>query len=132
MGNSFNSPGDYRIEVSGWGLDNRFFTEKTGLHWTATDEKKVQLHRALPEGATVFIRLLMPESSNGSVPVPYQVENIGPMDCNGRCQMNLKQLCRRSKESLAAKNASKGLEESPSVCDLREEERELQHEGVLQ
>ena len=25
MGNSFNHSGDYRIEISGWGLDNSFF-----------------------------------------------------------------------------------------------------------
>jgi hypothetical protein len=50
MGNSFNSPGDYRIEISGWGLDNRFFVERTELLWAANGDKQVQVHRALPEG----------------------------------------------------------------------------------
>ena len=63
MGNSFNSPGDYRIEISGWGLDNSFFAERTDLRWTAEGEKQVQLHRALPEGAIVFVRLLASEPS---------------------------------------------------------------------
>ena len=65
MGNSFNSSGDYRIEISGWGLDNSFFAERTDLLWTASGEKQVQLHRALPEGAIVFIRLLASEPSSG-------------------------------------------------------------------
>src|ERR1700688_3079255 len=104
MGNSFNIPGDYRIEISGWGLDNSFFAERTDLLWTANGEKHVQLHRALPEGAIVFIRLLASEPSSGSVPVAYRVEGVMPMDCNGRCQMRLAQLRPRSKDSLAGES----------------------------
>ena len=103
MGNSFNSSGDYRIEISGWGLDNSFFAERTELLWTADGNKQVQVHRALPEGAIVFVRLLASEPSSGSVPVAYRVQSVVPMDCNGRCQMRLAQLHPRSKESLAWK-----------------------------
>ena len=120
MGNTLKSPGDYRIEVSGWGLDNSFFAERTDLLWTDGGEKQVQLHRALPEGATVFVRLLSSESSNGSVPVAYRVQHIVPMDCNGRCQMRLTQLHPRSRESLGAKRASNGLEDVRKRCDARE------------
>lgn len=132
MGNSLNSPGDYRIEISGWGLDNSFFAERTDLLWTAGGEKHVQLRRALPEGAIVFIRLLSSEPTNRSVPVAYQVEGVGAMDCNGRCQMKLTQLHPRSKESLSGKNASKCLEDLQRVCDVQEGEAELKHEEVLQ
>jgi hypothetical protein len=132
MGNSFNSPGDYRIEISGWGLDNSFFAERTDLLWAAGSEKQVQLRRALAEGAIVFIRLLSPEPSNRSVPVAYQVEGVGAMDCNGRCRMKLMQLHPRSKESLLGKNASKCSEDAPRVLDVQEGEMELQHEEVLQ
>jgi len=132
MGNSYNSSGDYRIEISGWGLDNSFFAERTDLFWTPGGEKKVQLHRALAEGAIVFIRLLSSEPSSGTVPVAYQVHCVEPMDCNGLCEIRLAQLHPRSKESLAAKSASKDLEDLPSVCDAREVEVELQREEVLQ
>lgn len=132
MTHSFNSPGDFRIEISGWGLDNSFFVERTDLLWTAQGEKNVQLHRALPEGAIVFIRLLAVEPSSGTVPVAYRVEGVMPMDCSGRCQMRLTQLRPRSKESFIGKNASYWSEDSQRVCDVQEFEGELQHEEILQ
>ena len=131
MGNSFNDCGDFRIEISGWGLDNTFFVERADLLWTSEGAKQVKLHRALPEGAMVFIRLLAPEPSSGTVPVAYQVQEIGPMDCSGRCQIRLAQLHPRSKESLARKNASNWSEDSRTVCDVQQEEEELQYQEVL-
>jgi len=148
MGNSFNSSGDYRIEISGWGLDNSFFAERTDLLWTSDGEKQVQLHRALPEGAMVFIQLVSPESSTGSVPVAYQVKSVVPMDCDGRCRIRLAQMHPRSKnlsahssgktgaastgESLSGKRASNVAEDSQRVCNARETEQQLQHEEILQ
>jgi hypothetical protein len=131
-GNSFNSPGDYRIEISGWAVDNSFFVERTDLLWTANGEKQVQLHRELPEGTLVFIRLLAPESSLGSVPVAYQVRDVMPMDSRGKCQMRLSRLHPRSKESSAAKHASNGAEDSQRVCDTKKDETALQREEILQ
>jgi hypothetical protein len=132
MSDAINQPGEFRIEISGWGLDNSFFAERTDLLWTSDGEKQVQLHRALPEGAIVFIRLLASEPCTGSVPVAYRVEGILPMDCNGRCQMRLAQLRPRLKESLAGKTASNVTEDSRRVCNVREFEIELQHEEILQ
>jgi hypothetical protein len=132
MGNSFNCPGDYRIEISGWGLNNEFFAEKTDLLWTAAGEKQVQLHRALPEGAIVFIRLLASEPSSGSVPVAYRVQDVVPMNCNGCCQMNLAQLHPTSRVSLGWKNASNVSGGSQRVCDVHDFEQLLQHEEILQ
>jgi len=132
MGNSFQYPGDYRIEISGWGLDNCFFVERTDLLWTEEGEKQVRLHRALPEGALVFIRLLASEPCAGSVPVAYQVRGVEPMDCSGRCRLRLSQMHPRAKESPTAENASKRLEDSPTVCDVLGNEERLQREEVLQ
>jgi hypothetical protein len=132
MGYSFNSPDDYRIEISGWGLDNSFFAERTDLLWMLGGEKKVQLHRGMAEGSIVFIRLLSFESSSGSVPVAYQVRGVGPMDCNGLCRMNLLQLHPRSKESLAREIASNQSEDPRRVCDVQVFEVELQQEEILQ
>ena len=54
------------------------------------------------------------------------------MNSKGRCQMRLAQVHPRSKESLAEKNASNGLEDSRRVCDVQEFEEELQREEILQ
>jgi hypothetical protein len=97
MTNTFNSPGTYRIEVSGWGLDNCFFDEKTELLWSQTGDKYVLLHRTLVEGAMIFVRLLDLESKKSSVPVSFQVKAARAMDCNGQCEMRLEQLAPRIK-----------------------------------
>ncbi len=131
MADSFHSSQDYRIEVSGWGLDNNFFAERTELRWNADGEKRVQLRRALPEGAMVFIRLLASEPSGGSVPVAYQVREVGPMDCAGYCQMTLARLHPRSKESIEPKPASKVLEDLERRCEAKKGENDWQHEEVL-
>jgi hypothetical protein len=132
MSTASNCPGDFRIEISGWGLDNCFFAERTDLLWTADGEKHVRLHRALPEGAIVFIRLLATEPSSGSVPVAYQIQGVEPMDRSGHCRMRLMQLRPRVKESLGMKSASNGSEDSQRVCDVPEFEEQLQYEEILQ
>ena len=131
MDGLYKSPSGYRIEVSGWGLDNNFFTESTDLLWTLNGDKKLKLHRALCEGSVVFVRLLKAESSNNSVPVPYRVDRIEPMDCSGRCQMTLRQMSRRSKESLSEESASNGLKEARKTSGHLQEVELLQTEEVL-
>lgn len=132
MGLSFNSPGTYRIEVSGWGLDSNFFVERTDLLWTPGDKRKVHLHRALAEGAILFIRLLVVESPYCSLPIAYRIAEVEPMDCNGRCLMTLTQLHPRAKESLREKNASKKQEDLKKEGNVLEKRRELRREEVLQ
>lgn len=118
MGNSFDDPGDYRIEISGWGLDNSFFVERTELLWSPNDEKQVSLHRSLAEGSVVFLRLLGAEKSNLAVSLAYEVEEVTPMDCEGVCRISLTQLRPRSKESLKKKNASKFAEDSKKARNV--------------
>jgi hypothetical protein len=134
MGDSNKGRGDYRIEISGWGLDNSFFTEGTELLWTSDGEKQVEVHRALGEGSIVFVRLLSSEPINGSVPVAYQVEDVGPMDRNGRCLMKLAQLHPRSRQSRGPQYASKKIEgetEGRSRCEASEIVTELEPEEAL-
>ena len=85
MGDAANGPSEYRIEVSGWGLDDNFFAEKTDLLWTEMGEKKLLLRHCLPEDAIIFVRLLGNDTALGSVPVAYQVENVRPM--NTKCSL---------------------------------------------
>jgi hypothetical protein len=132
QGNSYNAPADCRIEISGWGMDNCFFVERTELIWAGHDEKHVQLARALPEGAMVFIRLLAPEPASGSVPVAYQVRSVTPAESDGHCRMRLMQLHPRSRESLGRHRASNGLEGSRKLRDTRKDMAALRHEEILQ
>ncbi len=120
------------MEVSGWGLDNGFFVEKTNLVWNAGGEKRVQLHRQLPKGAMVFIRLVAYQCASGPVPVACQVEGVGPTNGDGRCQIKLKQLHPRSRESLSAKGASNELKESAKASDAQDGDVDLQREEILQ
>lgn len=131
-GNSFNASGDCRIEISGWGIDNSFFVERTDLLWAGDGEKHVQLPRALPEGAMVFVRLLALKPTNGSVPVAYQVRGVTPMDADGRCRMRLVQMHPRSRESLGGQRASNRSEGSRKVRDTMEASATLRHEEILQ
>ena len=54
MGNESNARRYYRIELSGWGLDQSFFVEQTTLLWCQDGDKSVALHRELADGAIVF------------------------------------------------------------------------------
>src|SRR5258706_6484591 len=92
MDGKATTEGNYRIEVSGWDLNDFFFVEKTGFLWSEGGEKRLLLHHALSEGAVIFVRLMAPETSSGLVPVAYQVENIKPMNSTGQCETRLVQV----------------------------------------
>jgi hypothetical protein len=135
-GNSFNAPGDYRIEISGWGVDNSFFVERGNLVWRADGEKQVHLLRELPEGAMIFIRSISSDPSNLSVPVAYKVKTVTPIDSQGRYQTDLMQMRPRGKqssgpkESLSSETASNNREGKKS-CETNEPGMALEHEEIL-
>jgi len=132
MGNSFNHPGDYRIEISGWGLDNCFFVERTELLWGADGGKQVCLHRVLAEGNVVFVRLLPWEPTTATVPVAYEVQAVTPMDRDGQCRVSLAQMRPRLKESPRQEVASNFAGDSRRVRDVQEElAADMTHEEVL-
>lgn len=132
MDGFYKSSGGYRIEVSGWGLDNNFFVESTDLLWTPNGDKKLKLRRALAEGDVVFVRLLSPGTPNDSVPVPYRVDRSEPMDRSGYCHMKLSRVNPRSKESLSQESASKEVREARKTSGYLQEIELLQTEEVLQ
>jgi len=132
MTNTFNSPGTYRIEVSGWGLDNCFFDEKTELLWSQTGDKYLLLHHTLVEGAMLFVRLLDLEPKKSSVPVPFQVKAVRAMDCNGQCEMRVEKLTPRIKAPNRGVTASYRQEDSQSPCEPSENATQLEPEESLQ
>jgi hypothetical protein len=132
MNDAMNHPGNYRIEVSGWGLDNTFFVEMTKLLWSEGGGKQVRLHRALPQGAIIFIRLLALESASGSLPVAYGIESAKPMDSNGECEMRLLQLRPRIKAPIQGVAASYVAEDLVRTCEPRESSMQPEPEEILQ
>jgi hypothetical protein len=131
MGDKVSFSGNYRIEISGWGLNNRFFVEKTDLPWVEGEEKKLRLHYALPDGAIIFVRLIAPENSYGSVPVAYQVQNVQPMNSEGLCEMRLMQLRPRSKAHARNEVASRSAESSSNSYEPKENSVQPENEEVL-
>jgi hypothetical protein len=131
MGDTAMLSGNYRIEVSGWGLNDAFFVEKTDLHWTERGGRKLILHHALLEGAVIFVRLIAPEISSGSVPVAYQVEGVQPMNSNGLCEMRLRRLHPRSKAHTWDRIASLSAECSSNMYETKESSIETELEEVL-
>lgn len=123
--------GNYRIEVSGWGLNDAFFVEKTELHWAEGEEKKLLLRHAVPEGAVIFVRLIAPESSFGSVPVAYQVESAQPMSSIGLCEMQLLRLQPRSRAHARREVASSAVEYSSKSHELKDSSLQSELEEVL-
>jgi hypothetical protein len=131
MGDTATLAGNHRIEVSGWGLNDAFFVEKTDLHWTERGERKLMLHHAIPEGAVIFARLIAPETSYGSVPVAYQVEGVQPMNSNGLCEMRLRRVHPRSKARTWDRIASLSAEYSSNRYEKRRSSIEPEVEEVL-
>lgn len=131
MGDTATLSGNYRIEVSGWGLNDAFFVEKTDLHWTERGERKLMLHHSLPEGAVIFVRLIAPETSHSSVPVAYQVEGVQPMNSNGLCEMRLRRLHPRSKAHTWDRIASLSAEYSSNRYGTKPSSIEPELEEVL-
>jgi hypothetical protein len=122
---------NYRIEVSGWGLNDAFFVEKTDLHWTEGGDKKLLLHHAVPEGAVIFVRLIAPESSFGSVPVAYQVQSVQPMNSIGLCEMRLLRLHPRSRAHARREVASSSVKYSSKTYEPKESSFQPELEEVL-
>jgi hypothetical protein len=132
-GNSFHAPGEYYIEISGWGADNCFFVERSNLVWRAGGEKQVHLHRELHEGAMIFVRSISSDPSNLSVPVAYKVKTVLSMDSEGRYPLDLVQMHPRGKEpkeSLYRRIAS-NKQEARRQCEANESGTALEHEEIL-
>jgi hypothetical protein len=134
MAHTDDLSGNYRVEVSGWGLNDAFFVEKTELSWVEGGEKKLLLHHALLEGAIIFIRLAAPENLYGPVPVAYQAGNVQPMNRNGLCEMRLLRLQPRSRARAQNENASPWADSSskryePKQSSIQSELEEVLHEA---
>jgi hypothetical protein len=69
------TPTSYRVETSGWDVDENFFVEKTELEWTQ-EEKKIFLHHPVRKGALVFVRLMGIDAQDNACPVAYEAAAV--------------------------------------------------------
>lgn len=86
---------DYRVEVSGWDLAESFFVEKVTLELTQSGERVVHLKHPLRTGLIVFLRLIESRINFPTLPVAYEVLEIGPGDNDGVNRVSLKKLRHR-------------------------------------
>lgn len=82
----------YRVEVSGWDLDENYFVEKTDLEWDEVHGKRIRLSHPMKRGAVVFVRLLQPLAPTSGYPVAYQAEPHASRDEKGRYEIRLVQM----------------------------------------
>jgi hypothetical protein len=65
----------YRVETSGWDIDENFFVEKTELDWNE-QEKTIRLQHPIRKGTLVFVRLVGIEAQPNALPVAYQASAV--------------------------------------------------------
>jgi hypothetical protein len=78
----------YRVEVSGWDVDETFFVEKSELEWREHAMKKVLLQHRVADAGIVFVRLLQSTDMTHCHPVAYQAESLATTP-DGRFEVRL-------------------------------------------
>lgn len=81
----------YRVEISGWDLDERFFVEMTDLEW-GDEKKSVQLQHSIRQGAVLFVRLIGNPARSVVYPVAYQSVQVSYQPALHTYEIQLKQL----------------------------------------
>jgi len=67
-----DGPEGYRVEISGWDADEKFFVEKSRLTWMESVGKRVTVKAATPVGSVLFVRLIQPVGGGATFPVAYR------------------------------------------------------------
>ena len=68
----------YRVEVSGWDVQQNYFVAKADLQWFEDNVKQLVLSCRLGINAILFVRLLNSSDLDRALPVPYQAEYLEP------------------------------------------------------
>lgn len=87
----------YRVEVSGWDSEDRFFVEKTEIAWDESDAKRLRLRRPLRKGSVVYVRLLQATTPVQSYPIAYRANPVGDTG-SGTWEFRLVQVYPRARE----------------------------------
>ena len=68
----------YRVEVSGWDAQQKYFVTKADLQWFEDNAKQLVLSCRLGNNPILFVRLLNSTDQDRALPVPYQAEYLEP------------------------------------------------------
>jgi hypothetical protein len=82
----------YRVEISGWDLNEQFFVERAALEWGVGEQKTVLVHRRARQGALLFVRLLESSAPERSFPVAYRVREIREREGGSMYELILRQV----------------------------------------
>jgi hypothetical protein len=93
----------YRVEISGWDIDELFFVENAEIGWGEQAEKRVKLRRPLRKGTVVFVRPLLSSGIERDSPTPYLVDPIA-VDENGFCEYRLSHIRSRIRQTFRMVN----------------------------
>jgi len=94
----------YRVETSGWDLDENFFVEKTDLDWI-DGEKTIHLQHSVRKGTVVFVRLMGINMQENAFPIAYQAASV-TYQMHERCyDVSLMQLMPRMQAAAEAEGS---------------------------
>ena len=82
----------YRVEVSGWDLNEQFFVERAALQWGQGEYRTVLIRQRVRQGALVFIRLLEGVAPSRSFPVAYRARQVIERENGALYEMRLSQV----------------------------------------
>jgi len=82
----------YRVEISGWDVNEQFFVERAALEWSVGEQKTVLIHRRARQGALLFIRLLDNSAPARTFPVAYRVREIREREGESAYELILSQV----------------------------------------
>lgn len=82
----------YRVEISGWDLNEQFFVERAALEWSVGEQTTVLIHRRARQGALLFVRLLENSAPARTFPVAYRVREIREREGESAYELILSQV----------------------------------------
>jgi len=106
MSTQIMAPTSYRVETSGWDMDENFFVEKTDLEWTE-EEKTIHLKHSVREGTVVFVRLIGTDAQENNFPVAYQATAVAYQMQQRGYDVSLMQMLPRTHAGVAPKTPVK-------------------------
>ncbi len=82
----------YRVEVSGWDLNEQFFVERTALQWGDGDRRTVLVRQRVRQGSLVFVRLLEVPAPSRCFPVAYRARQVVERENGALYELTLSQV----------------------------------------
>ena len=82
----------YRVELSGWDVNEEFFVERSALQWGEGELRRALIRRKVRRGALVFIRLLQDATPSRTFPVAYRARQVRESEGSDSFELTLSQV----------------------------------------